>query len=499
MSTILIFTDQGNHYMRLRTSHIILLTFAFLTMLQTACKKDSILSSGGIVKFSTDTLKFDTVFTAQGSFTTSLNIYNPQGEKIKISSVRMEKGANSPFHLNVDGFQGNNVTNIEMAAYDSIYVFATVNIDPTNANTPFLVEDRLIVTLNGKDFYVPFTALGQNAHYIIDSVLQTQTWDTIKPYVIIHNAFVNAGATLTIPAGCKVYMHQDSKLYVFGTLKVNGTPTDTVVFQGDRLDRAYFGYKGYPGEWGGIYFDSYSTGNVLNYTTLKNCGNSTSLNGQAGIPAAIQLAWDSVGGIKPQLSLYHTKIYNSIGYGIFSYHGTVHAENCLIHSCGAQALGIFRGGNDTFTNCTFACYSTYAINHTSDNPTVGILNYLDLDPYTYESGDLNAVLTNCVMWGSQNDEAYFHSKTGANYNLKLNNCLIKNVDTGTIPSYVDTAYCIMNVEPRFKDSSTWDFHPTANSPMIDRGATISSILDDIEAIHRPQGAGYDIGCYEYKP
>ena len=49
-------------------------------------------------------------------------------------------------------------------------------------------------------------------------------------------------------------MHANSNLYVLGTLKINGTKTDSVIFQGDRFDRAYFGYEGYPGEWGGIFF-----------------------------------------------------------------------------------------------------------------------------------------------------------------------------------------------------------------------------------------------------
>src|SRR5690606_40045984 len=61
---------------------------------------------------------------------------------------------------------------------DSLYVFATVNIDPSEQDNPFVVTDELQVSLHGRNYQLPITAYGQNAHYIIDSVLPTQTWGT---------------------------------------------------------------------------------------------------------------------------------------------------------------------------------------------------------------------------------------------------------------------------------------------------------------------------------
>jgi len=93
-----------------------------MAMMGEGCKKNSQLTSGGEVRFSTDTLAFDTVFTAAGSFTLSLKIINPQNERIVLSSVRLEQGNNSFFKLNVDGFAGNNIQDLEIAANDSAYV-----------------------------------------------------------------------------------------------------------------------------------------------------------------------------------------------------------------------------------------------------------------------------------------------------------------------------------------------------------------------------------------
>src|SRR5690606_9424329 len=116
---------------------------AFISFLaMTSCKKEQYLHSGGMLKFSTDTLNFDTVFTSLGSFTLGLKIFNPESQKIKISSVRLEQGASSFFRLNVNGIPGNEVSDLELAANDSLYVFATVKIDPTDEDAPFVVQDR---------------------------------------------------------------------------------------------------------------------------------------------------------------------------------------------------------------------------------------------------------------------------------------------------------------------------------------------------------------------
>lgn len=464
------------------------------------CKKKSTLSAGGVVKFSTDTLKFDTVFTAAGSFTTGLLIYNPQSEAVVVSSVRLMGGANSYFHLNVDGFSGNNITNLKIAAHDSIYVFATVKIDPNNQLTPFVVTDSLVVTMNGKDFYVPFTAYGQNAHYITDSALAANsTWTNDLPYVIIwtgdttrpRGLQINPGVTLTLQKGCRVYMHQNANVTVFGNMIATGTKTDSVVFQGDRLDRIYFGYIGYPGEWGGLYFDSKSSGSKLTYTIIKNCG-----NGSLGIPAAIWLAVDSVNNpASPQLTLNKCVIENSYGYGIYSFHGTVTATNCLFNTTGQQALAVVLGGRDSFVNCTFANYGTAAVAH-SNSGTVAILDYywdgVSGDPVYF--ADLNASLRNCVVYGSLDSEVVFDtsgSPAGIQARLLVDHCLLK---MGTIKEpFAQFNTCIFNQDPKFKSTTDGDFHITAGSPCIGKGDLGFNPADDLDGNARSSA---DIGCYK---
>lgn len=452
-----------------------------------ACKKETTLTSGGALRFSTDTLSFDTVFTQYASFTIPVKVYNPQNQKITISSVRLEKGDQSFFKLNVDGQPGSNVNNIDVAANDSFYIHATVNIDPTNENNPFVVEDKLIATLNGKDFSIPMYAYGQNAHYLTDSVIeQTTTWVNDKPYVIVHSAAVDKGATLTIQPGCRIYMHQDSRLYVLGKLIADGTKQDSIIFQGNRLDRAYFGYEGYPGEWGGIYFDSSSTGNLLNWVILRNCGN----NAGGGLPFALEVFGQQ--GISTQLTMDHTIIENSIGYGILSFTGNIKAQNCLVHTCGAQSLAILQGGNYSFDNCNFITYGTNKVSHISE-PTAAVLNYFDVSETQRIVGDLTADFKNCVIDGSLEDELFCNRSDAAGYNVSFTNCLLKFKDS--LPTYVTITNCRINENPLFKDLAKWDYRPKEGSPVIDAGLSIAPLSNDLD--DKPWTLPLDIGCYQY--
>ncbi len=475
-------------FMPIRFLVFVLLAAALGT---TSCQKETLLTTGGGLRFSTDTLTFDTVFTQIGSATLRLKIFNEQDQPVKIAAVRMGGGSNSPFRINVNGVPGPEVKEIDLAGNDSIYVFATVRINPDTVDAPFFIQDSLVAQLNGRLFTLPFIAYGQNAHYINGEELSSQTWGAgdKKPYVIVNSALVPEGATLRIAAGTHIYMHANSRLIVQGTLEALGTKQDSIIFQGDRLDRDYFGGRGYPGEWGGLYFDSRSTGNVLRHVILRNGGNSA----LGALPALVQVNADSVADAVPQLYLDRVSIQNSLGYGILSFGGTVRGDNVLVTSCGAQALAIFEGGNYQFNFCTFSLQGSLVVKHT-DQVAVALLNYFEFAEKQFRDRPLNALLRNCIIWGSLENEIICNDRGKVAYAVQLQNCVIKSNDP---KAYASAALqdCLLNVNPDYKNAEEEDYHLLPGSPLKGKGVAVTDPALFLDRDDVMRGGQWDIGCY----
>src|SRR4051812_36439662 len=119
-------------------------TIVLLLILSGGCKKDSFITSkDAVVTLSADTMRFDTVFTTVGSITQLFKISNNNNQKLKITGVTLRGGASSAFKINVDGSAGPSVTNLELDAHDSMFVFVTVTINPTIAGQPFVMRDSI--------------------------------------------------------------------------------------------------------------------------------------------------------------------------------------------------------------------------------------------------------------------------------------------------------------------------------------------------------------------
>jgi hypothetical protein len=293
-------------------------------------------------------------------------------------------------------------------------------------------------------------------------------------------------------------MHANARLFVFGTLSAIGTKEDSIIFQGDRLDRAYFGYEGYPGEWGGIYFAETSVGNVLRHVILRNGGNGA----QGAAPALIQVSPDSVHQPNiPQLTLDKVVLENSIGYGLLAFTGTIKASNCLIHSCGATALALLRGGKYDLDYCTIATYGNNKIAH-NDNPAAVVLNYYINAANEAELGVLEAQFTNCVVSGSLTNE--FIGDTIMATSHPLSSLLLKKCVLRTEPGKIEPNDPLNTVEylssgsgfdSLFKSVARSDYHPASTSPLIGKAMPISGISDDLDGLGRTNP---DIGCYQHQ-
>ncbi|MBL4587655.1 MAG: hypothetical protein JKX84_11465 [Flavobacteriales bacterium] len=188
------------------------------------CKKD-VLNTDGALTFSSDTVIFDTIFTTIGSATMQFRIYNPSKDEINISSIRLARGQQSKYRINVDGTPGISFSNISIPGRDSLFVFVDVTLDPNNQLGTILVTDSILFTTNGTQQDVDLVACGWDAdfHYPTEFIngigsiswLECNTiWTSQRPHVIYGWAVVPEGCTLTIEADSRVFSHANSGIIV---------------------------------------------------------------------------------------------------------------------------------------------------------------------------------------------------------------------------------------------------------------------------------------------
>jgi hypothetical protein len=475
-----------------------------------ACTKHNFVTSGATIGFSSDTLTFDTVFTSVGSVTKEILIYNRNNKWLKLKNIQLAKGSATQYRLNIDGASGNQASNLEIAPFDSLYVFVAVTVDPSAADLPFIIEDDLVVSYNDRNDSVHLMTYGQNAIFINDSVLQGNlTWTNQKPYVIVNSTLVDSTATLTIQAGARIYMHANSKFFVKGTLIAQGTKADSIIFQGDRLDREYFGGDA-SGEWCGLHFLEKSHDNVLAHCTIKNGGAPWKIYDDVNrqfifiAPGLIYLEPDLGGSVAPKLSINSCYIGMSISYGVLAFNSTLRATNSIFYTCGANNFAAVQGGNYNLSHCTFANYGYYLgglpiVKHDDESILALTNNLRDGDGAILATAPLNATLINCIVQGNQRDghEVLLNKAVSELHNVNFQHCILTTTDTiDTLGQCSMDPYTVslIKADAQFENANKLDFKIKAGSAAKLAGLPIG-ILTDIEELAR-NAATPSVGAHE---
>ena len=444
-----------------------------------SCRKESFTNSTTAhLRTDADSLHFDTVFTTAGSTSQVIKLFNDNKEGIHISSVRLGGGATSPFKINVDGLPGPNVSNVDLAGNDSLYIFVTVSINPNAASLAFVVTDSIAISYNGNTKWVQLDAYGQNAHFFRNRVVHgNETWNNDLPYVILGGLAVDTNAHLTINSGVRIYMHADAPFVVNGSLQVNGQKWDStrVVFTGDRLDVPY---RDFPASFPGLIFTDVSQNNVLNYAIVKNAYQGIVVSDPS--PAT-------------KLTLNETIIDNAYDIGLFASNTSVNATNLLVSNCGKDII-ITNGGSYNFTHCTGAAYSNAYIQH--KQPVLSVSN----TPSTATAPNpLSANFRNCIFWGENNgilhDEVIVSKEGTTSFNVSFDGVLWR---VQTAPSNANITGAINNQDPSFDSVNTntryYSFRLKDDSPAKDHGTNTSTPID-LDGNQRPVGLP-DLGAYE---
>lgn len=453
-----------------------------------SCTKDDFITSADAqLNISTDTLKFDTVFTTAGSVTQRFKIRNDNDRKLNISTITLAGGATGSYQLNINGIAANSATNVVLAPNDSLYVFVKVTINPTAANLPFVVQDSIRIQFNGNIRWVQLQAYGQNARFLSNQKITSNTvWNNQLPYVILGGLTVDTFATLTIGKGTRIYCHANAPFIVNGSLKATGDSNSRISFQGDRLDADY---KDLPAGWPGIVFTVFSKENVLNFTNVKNAYQALVVAGGAA-------------NALPKLTLNECIIDNAYDVGLYGLNTSVQSRNCLFSNCGNDAASgsggsnlLLIAGNYVFNHATVA---TYANSYNSHKQPVVFISNSD----GFRTEPLTALFRNSIIYGEGglvDDEIKVSNQNGSTFSLTLNNVLYK-AKNDIAGANITVTNSLRNGEPLFDTINTFrrifDFRLRNGSPAINAGDTNFSFTYDLDGKPRIVATKPDLGCYE---
>ncbi|MEE9373727.1 MAG: right-handed parallel beta-helix repeat-containing protein [Saprospiraceae bacterium] len=479
------------------------MTLLFVSSLFIAgCLEEDVFSAPSEnLTFSVDTLRFDTVFTTLGSVTRSVRLINNSNQNISLSSINFESNDFSKFRMNVDGLPGDNFSNIEILAHDSLYIFVEVTIDPDEplSISPFIISDAIVIEGGNISQKIFLEAWGQNANYIpnqfnagqgarLSCDNQLLRWDDPKPYVVYGVLFVDS-CNLYLPPGTQIYVHgglanfngviANDGIFIFtenASLTSEGTLENPVVFQGDRLEK---GFQDAFGQWNGILFSNNSKNNSIKHTIIKN--------------SVIGIRADSAASVKIDNSI----IFNTTNVAIIGQHSNIEVTNTLLHSNGSASIALGFGGNYNISYTTLANYG-------NQNPAVILDNYkvIDQNQNLIDVFPINATFTNCIIAGSTKDEILYDDGTDGSdpnvFNISFINCLVKIEDLESdtfFESICQNCISIAQGDSIFIDRFEFDYHLHPTSPAMNVGIPIVSITDDLESQIRDSSTP-DLGCYE---
>lgn len=467
----------------------ILASVILLTLTLVSCEEDKISTDTSLMlNFSTDTVRFDTIFTEQGSATYKLKVYNPSKNKLLIDRIILNNADN--FKMSVSGISADVVSNTYLNAHDSLMIFVQVSIDPNDEKTPFVVRGSIEFFFNSHTQVLPLEAYGRNVKRFKNKVISSDTIITPDiPILISDTLKIDADATLTLKAGTRLYCQKGAVIYVEGTLISEGEQGLMVEIRGDRDDYMNtvppLSYDQASGQWGGIKIATGSYENVLNYTDVRN--------------ADFGIVIDSTNTENTTLTIKNSIIRNMLYNVIHSKNAKLEIYNSLLYNAGENILKL-EGGDYNVIHCTLT--NNYSFSW--GGRTKPILYYSNT--FNGDFFDFKCEMYNSIVYGDYRSEIEYKLDTGMmNPIYFFKNCLVKQymtvVDTDIYRS------CIINSSPKFvyeqiKDDTyrVYDYHLTAGSPAINNADVkySSEVPIDLDGNQRLlNNRTSDIGCYEY--
>ena len=467
-----------------------------LTFSLTSCT-DDIFSTNPKDKlsFSKDTLSFDTVFSTIGSATSKIMVYNRNNFALKITNLKLVGGKSSAFKINVDGSLSadNQFQDVVIRAKDSMYIFVSVTVNPTNSNSPLFIKDSILFQTNGVLQNVKLQAFGQDVKLMRKKyILSDSTLTPEKPYLIYDSLVVAAKRTLTIKAGCKLYFHNNANLIVHGNLKAEGTADNPILMRGDRLDDIKydtpFPYNYVAGQWGGIFLLGEGSNHVFSHVNMNS--------GYVGI----YLQNNSFNNL-PNLLISDCRIHNFLVYGLVVQNGNVRVTNSEISNTSSYSVYL-NGGKHTFLQSTIANYfDNGSVQPASRDkkPALMIMNLNRVAPMQTE-------FRNCIISGSMDNEFSLASRFLDQYKGIFDHCYIRKTDSLKLAQFTNIRWfaqkdtLFKSIHWDYQKKTYFNFMPDSVSPVRGKADPAVAALFplDLNGNSRIAGTKPDIGAYQWE-
>lgn len=466
----------------------LLLFCSFWTLLfAVSCNKDEISfdAASQELSFSKDTVFCDTVYHQVRSETYAVKIYNNEDKDVLIPRINLEKGAASLYRINVDGKAGHDFTNVPLRKKDSLFIF--VEIAPQATGPEAIAEDRILFNSAAGQQHVTLFSVVQDAEFFIQTpsnpniLSSNTTWTNSKAKIVYGNLTVDQDVILNIQAGTKVYFHKNSGMKVAGgaTLNMNGTQANQIIVRGDRNDPYY---DTIPRNWNSIKMEPASILN-MNHTRL--------FGGTKGLDMK-----------QANATIKNSFIHTFQDYGIYAVASTVNASNLVMNNCGESAIGIFRGGNHTYTHATIANYSG----------TMGSLNRMGIfaaNEWKNENGQTeqgalqNLNILNSIVYSDRDNSVNFEQTPGQQFQYLIQNSSIKYAGASGAGFTFDNnpmnvIQSIKNEDPKFINYfvAQMNLRVKADSPARNKGAISIAATVPTDIVGTTRTTSPTLGAYQ---
>ena len=446
------------------------------------------------LSFSEDTVRFDTLISTIPSPTKTLYVFNNNADGLRVSNIRLQKGTESLFRVNVDGeYLANGSGNDYLIRKnDSIIVRIEVTMPESGTTDTVSYSDELLFSFeNGTQQRVLLTAGSVDAYIIHGMFIQSDsTLNTDKPYLIYDSMVVAKDAQLNLLPGTRLLMHDSTAVDVYGRINAQGTLEKPIVFRGARTDRMfdYLFYDNTPSRWKGITIHNGSFNNVFNYCDLHS--------GRWGINV------ESYTFSQLSLTLQNSVIHNVGGDGL-------RLENCateILNSQISNTLGdcvYVLGGANIFRHCTIAQY--YPLSY--DRGDALFVANVDAENDHHHLSTLE--IYNCVITGYAEDVIMgnFLKDSDDSKNYLFQNCFLRTVGENDGENFISCKFenkdMQLQGDKNFKVFDThnfiYDFTPDSLSEIRNMADPLlmNGLTSDRLGRSRLSDEAPDAGCYEY--